>query len=95
MPTSSYPTAACSISRDFSRSLPSSSASPIAQQLGLDMEQGPVGAVIRTDPMKETSMPGVFACGDAARLMASVALAVGDGNLAGAGLHRSLMFGTI
>lgn len=70
-------------------------ASPIAHQLGLDMEQGPVGAVIRTDPMKEASMPGVFACGDAARLMASVALAVGDGNLAGAGLHRSLMFGTI
>ena len=70
-------------------------ASPIAQQLGLEMEQGPVGAVIKTDPMKETSMPGVFACGDAARLMASVAMAVGDGNLAGAGLHRSLMFGTI
>lgn len=70
-------------------------ASPIAEQLGLEMEPGPVGSVIRTDPMKETSMPGVFACGDTARLMASVALAVGDGNLAGAGLHRSLMFGTI
>lgn len=70
-------------------------ASPIAQHLGLAMEQGPVGAVITTDPMKETSMPGVFACGDAARMMASVALAVGDGNLAGAGLHRSLMFRTI
>lgn len=70
-------------------------ASPIAQNLGLEMEQGPVGAVIKTDPMKETSMPGVFACGDAARLMASVAMAVGDGNLAGAGLHRSLIFGTI
>lgn len=70
-------------------------SSPIARELGLDFEQGPVGSVIRTDAMKETSMPGVFACGDAARPMASVALAVGDGNLAGAGLHRSLMFGTI
>ena len=70
-------------------------ASPIAEQLGLDMDQGPLGAVIRTDPMKETSMPGVFACGDAARIMASMALAVGDGNLAGAGAHRSLMFGSI
>ncbi len=68
---------------------------PLAAQLGLQFEENPVGAVIRTDPMKETSMPGVFACGDAARPMASVALAVGDGNLAGAGLHRSLMFGTI
>lgn len=70
-------------------------ASPIACQLGLDLEEGPVGTVIRTDPMKETSMAGVFACGDAARPMASVALAVGDGSLAGAGLHRSLLFGTI
>jgi thioredoxin reductase len=70
-------------------------ASPLAQQLGLQFEESPVGSVIRTDPMKETSMPGVFACGDTARPMASVALAVGDGNLAGAGLHRSLLFGTI
>lgn len=70
-------------------------ASPIAEGLGLEFEGGPVGATIKTDPMKETSMPGVFACGDAARPMASVALAVGDGNLAGAGLHRSLMFGTV
>ncbi len=70
-------------------------ASPMAEQLGLEMDRGPLGAVIKTDPMKETSMQGVFACGDAARMMASVALAVGDGNLAGAGVHRSLMFGLI
>ena len=70
-------------------------ASPVARQLGLDMDRGPLGAVIKTDPMKETSMLGVFACGDAARMMASVALAVGDGNLAGAGVHKSLMFGSI
>ncbi|MGE7368481.1 NAD(P)/FAD-dependent oxidoreductase [Neorhizobium sp. NPDC001467] len=70
-------------------------ASPLAGQLGLQFEDGPLGAVIKTDAMKETSMPGVFACGDAARPMASVALTVGDGNLAGAGLHRSLLFGTI
>lgn len=70
-------------------------ASPIAEQLGLDFEEGMFGSVIKTDLMKETSMPGVFACGDAARLMASVALAVGDGNIAGAGVHRSLIFGTI
>ncbi|MBD8662011.1 NAD(P)/FAD-dependent oxidoreductase [Rhizobium sp. CFBP 8752] len=67
----------------------------IAQQLGLDMEQGPLGATIKTDAMKETSLPGVFACGDAARPMASVALAVGDGSLAGVAVHRSLLFATI
>lgn len=70
-------------------------ASPIAHDLGLEMEQGPLGATIKTDVMKETSLPGVFACGDAARPIASVALAVGDGNLAGAGVHRSLMFGAV
>jgi thioredoxin reductase len=67
----------------------------IPQQLALDMEVGPLGSTIRTDAMKETSLPGVFACGDAARPMASVALAVGDGSLAGVGAHRSLMFGNI
>lgn len=67
----------------------------IAQQLGLEMDQGPLGSTIKTDATKETSMPGVFACGDAARAMAFVALAVGDGNLAGVGAHRSLMFGSI
>lgn len=69
-------------------------ASPIAEQLGLEMDRKPLGAVIKTDSKNETSMQGVFACGDAARMMASVALAVGDGNLAGAGVHRSLMFGS-
>lgn len=74
---------------------PSVQASPFAEQLGLEVEETPLGKIIRTDAMKETSMPGVFACGDAARMMASVALAVGDGNLAGAGLHRSLLFASI
>lgn len=67
--------------------------SQIPQQLGLDMEESPLGSIIRTDAMKETSVPGVFACGDAARPMASIALAVADGNLAGVNAHRSLMFG--
>ena len=70
-------------------------STPIPQQLGLDMEEGPLGSTIKTDTMKETSLPGVFACGDAACPMASVALAVGDGSLAGVGAHRSLMFGAI
>ncbi len=75
---------------------PTTQAAPFAEQLGLAMEDGPIGAIIRTTDMtKETSLPGVFACGDAARVAASVALAVGDGNLAGTGLHRSLMFATV
>lgn len=70
-------------------------ASPIAEGLGLEFEEHPIGTIIKTGPMKETSLAGVFACGDAAQPMASVALGVGDGALAGAGVHRSLMFGAV
>lgn len=68
-------------------------SSPLADQLGCAFEDGPLGAFIRTDGMKATSIPGVFACGDAARAAGTVAWAVGDGAMAGAAAHRSLMFG--
>lgn len=68
-------------------------AGSFASELGLEMEEGPAGAFIKTDPMtKATSVPGVFACGDAAMAAGSVAFAVGDGARAGFGAHRSLMF---
>ncbi|VTU27956.1 Thioredoxin reductase [Variovorax sp. PBS-H4] len=69
-------------------------ASELAAQLGCVHEQGPLGAFVKTGPMKETSVPGVFACGDLARAAGNVALAVGDGALAGAAVHRSLVFGS-
>jgi len=68
-------------------------ASPIAEQLGCAFDDGPMGAFIRTDAMKATTISGVFACGDAARMAGSVSLAVGDGALAGAAAHQSLIFG--
>lgn len=67
-------------------------ASPLAEQLGCDFEESPIGRHIATNPMKETSVPFVFACGDAARMAGSIALAVGDGAMAGGGVHHSLMF---
>lgn len=69
-----------------------SPSSPLAEQLGCALEDGPAGPFIRTDMVKETTVPGVFACGDAARAMGSVAFAVADGAQAGFGTHRSLMF---
>lgn len=66
-------------------------ASPIAGQLGCAFDDGPLGAFIRTNEFKETTIPGVFACGDAARMAGSVALAVGDGAMAGAATHQSLV----
>lgn len=68
-------------------------SSPIASELGVDFSEGPTGRYIGTDDMKATSVPGVFACGDAARAAGNVALAVGDGAMAGAAAHRRLMFG--
>jgi thioredoxin reductase len=67
-------------------------ASPIAQQLGCAMEDGPLGRFIKVDAMQQTSVANVFACGDAARAAGSVALAVADGALAGFGAHRSTLF---
>lgn len=66
-------------------------ASPVAEQLGCDLGEGPLGSFIKTDELKETSLPGVFACGDAARMAGSVTLAVGDGAVAGLSAHRSLL----
>ena len=67
-------------------------AGRIATDLALEMEDGAMGPIIKTDMTKATSVPGVFACGDAALPAGSVALAVADGARAGFGAHRSLMF---
>lgn len=72
------------------RSRPSSD---LHEQLGCAVVDGPLGPSIRTDERKRTSVPGVFACGDAARMSGSIALAVGDGAMAGAATHQSLVFG--
>jgi thioredoxin reductase len=42
--------------------------------------------------MKETTVPGVYACGDVAIVMPSVSYAVADGVRAGASAHQSLVF---
>lgn len=67
-------------------------ASPVAEQLGCELTDTPVGKLIKVDPGQATSVPGVFACGDAASAMASIALSAGSGALAGAATHRSLIF---
>ena len=69
-------------------------ASPIAQRLGCALEEGPSSVYVRTDALQATTVPRVFACGDLARASGNVALAVGDGALAGASAHRAMLFGT-
>ena len=65
---------------------------PVAARLGCELVETPMGVQISTSETKETTVPGVFACGDAARIPHSVSLAVGDGAWAGAQLHRSLVW---
>lgn len=67
-------------------------ASPLAEQLGCEFEQGPAGPYLRRT-MMETTVRGAFACGDAAMPFANVAIAVGDGAMTGAATHRSLIPG--
>lgn len=67
--------------------------SPLAKQLGCDLAEGPSGAYVHTNDTRQTSVPGVFACGDIALAAGSVALAVGEGVRAGTGTHFSLING--
>lgn len=63
----------------------------LAEQLSCAVEAGPIGDFVTTDMMKATNVPGVFCCGDMARGVGNVALAVADGALAGMSAHRSLI----
>jgi thioredoxin reductase len=67
-------------------------ASDLAEQLGCALEEGPMGPFIKTDAMRATTVPGVFAGGDAALAAGSVAFAVAEGARAGIAAHRSLIF---
>lgn len=66
--------------------------SPIAEQLGCAFEEGPSGRFIRTDGVKLTTVPGVYAAGDITRGAHTVAWAVADGVTAGLAVHRALVF---
>ena len=67
-------------------------ASPLAEQLGCEIEDGPFGPMIRTDGRKLTSVPGVFAAGDTTRVPPNATLAAAEGMMAGVGTHQSLVF---
>jgi thioredoxin reductase len=66
--------------------------SDIAQQLGCEMDAGPFGQIVKTDGMRMTTVPGVYAAGDIARAAHNVTWASADGVTAGSAVHRSLVF---
>jgi thioredoxin reductase len=69
--------------------------SPLAEALGCAVEWTPHGALIGTGPDKQTSVPGIYAAGDTARLPSNLTLASADGVLAGAAIHQALIAGDV
>lgn len=68
-------------------------ASPLPEQLGCGFTDGMLGPVIAVDDRQQTTVPGVYAAGDAARAMHNIAFAVSGGAFAGVCAHQSLVFG--
>lgn len=66
-------------------------ASPLAEQLGCAFADGMTGPYIKVDSMQQTSVPGVFAAGDAATEMYNATLASAAGVMAGVAAHRALV----
>lgn len=67
--------------------------SDIAAELGCAFDDGPFGPIVRTDALKATTVPGVFAAGDITRGVHNVTWACADGVTAGTAAHRELVFG--
>ncbi|GLU33086.1 NAD(P)/FAD-dependent oxidoreductase [Trinickia caryophylli] len=63
----------------------------LAASLGCEIEAGPLGDFIRVDEVKQTTVEGVFAAGDAATAFANATLASAAGVMAGVAAHRSLV----
>jgi thioredoxin reductase len=68
-------------------------ASSLHAQLGCELDAGPMGPILRANDKRETTVAGVFAAGDIARLFSNATLASADGVLAAGGVHFSLVFG--
>jgi thioredoxin reductase len=64
--------------------------SALVEQLGCELEESPVGVLVRVDAQKQTSVPGVYAAGDAT-LMGNITLASAEGVRAGVSLHHALV----
>lgn len=68
-------------------------AGDLASDLGCALADGPTGRFISVDAMQRTSVPKVFAAGDAAAPMSNATLSAASGVRAAAAAHHSLIFG--
>lgn len=65
-------------------------ATPLVQQLGCTLAESPLGELIEVDMMKQTSVPNVYAAGDATTV-GNITLAMAEGVRAGIGVHHALV----
>lgn len=66
--------------------------SPLITQLKLELDETPLGPIVKVDGMKESSMKGVYAAGDLSNPMQNGTFAIASGTMAGVAVHRSLIF---
>lgn len=66
-------------------------SSNLGIQLGCETKAGMAGDFFVVDHLQQTSIPGVYAAGDAARPMHNISFAVADGAGAGVFAHQSLV----
>ncbi|WP_339869262.1 NAD(P)/FAD-dependent oxidoreductase [Pseudohongiella nitratireducens] len=64
----------------------------LIEQLALELEEAPLGAIVKVNEMKESSMEGVFVAGDLSNAMQNGTFAVASGCMAGIAAHRSFIF---
>ncbi|MGX1308576.1 thioredoxin reductase [Amorphus suaedae] len=67
--------------------------SGLATDLGCATDETPLGRFVTVGEDRQTSVPGVYAVGDMARMQHAVTLAVADGFIAATSIVHSRMFG--
>lgn len=66
-------------------------SSPLAEELGCEWVDGPMGKIIKTDDFKQTNIEGVYACGDISNPMQNATFASASGVMAGVAAHQALI----
>lgn len=65
----------------------------LGERLGCETTDTPIATgLLVTDDLQQTTVPGVFAAGDASAMMQQVSLAIAAGSMAAAAVHRSIVF---
>lgn len=66
--------------------------SPLIERLKLEIEETPLGPIVKVDGMKESSVKGIYVAGDLSNPMQNGTFAIASGTMAGVAVHRSLIF---